>query len=272
MDFKNIPLDIIVVHILPKIDIIDFQILFKKSILLNDHKFINDYLLPTYLHICINNILYHNEIKQVYHNEIIIYIIKTFEYNNLIKFLNSIKFSYEEIDIWYEIIKKNDINILDYFIQKCNHCCSLNIFHVIINTNNIEIMNKLIKNNKIYPVLEHCLLILINENKIMWNYILYLILQNNDFKNKIYDEVYTYISQIQIDTTIYDDTCQYFYELSHTLFINNKKSIWLNKQLYIFQEILKHPTIFEAIHNYVIIIDDETNYLDIEDEIDDYDY
>lgn len=278
----DISFDIVLKDILPKIDLINLNRLFDLCLLSNNHKFINDYLISSYVFIDLNS-----SENNLYRNKIILYIINNLEYYELVNFINSINFPivYDELSsidkLWYLIIKRNDINILNYFIKDCNYC-KWEAFNVAIELYNEEIMINMIKNDY-YPTFENCLLILLNNQIVIWDYIVYKLKYNIEY---MYNEVCEYILEIKSDINIYnyDKVSQYLYDISHILYMKNKNYIWLKEQLLIFEYMFcdnkcnllsdipidrKRINILENISNYVIIID---NRDEIDDEINDYDY
>lgn len=273
---SDIPPNIVIRHILSKIDINNFHRLFDSSILLNNYTFIADYLLPTYLFIKIDNSNTNVNDDIIFRNKIIIYIIENFNYYNFISFINTIELPiiYEELynidNIWNIIIKRNDINILNYFIKECDDC-KWEVFNAASLLNNQEIMIEIIQNNYYYPTFENYLLILINNQVKVWNYIIYNLINNIEYKKYLYNEVYEYIILIKNDINIYDNICQYLYSISNLLYSKNINNNWIKEQLYIFENILECSSLVENISNYIIIIDIQEE-INIDEEIDDYDY
>lgn len=260
----NIPSELIWAHILPQLDINSYLDLFRKARDDNDHNFILNYIIQSYKFIYPDDIIDSCE-NSVLMEEIVLYSIKYLTEIDLFDLINTINFPYlciwPSIDTskyWNAIIKRNNINILQFFIC-CQNCAWDALFSAIDNNN--ENLIKFIINNgyKECMFFRHYLKIIILCNDSLWNYLLDL-LKDELFRLNTFNEANIYNNFIynsllvndvnDINNIINISYDEIYYDLSIAIKPNNKHAKKIKKKLRRLQKILKCPGLVNIIASY----------------------
>lgn len=267
---ENIPKELIWAHILPKLDIHNYLSLFRKALNDKDHNFIKNYIIQSYKFIEFDNF--------VLAEEIVLYSIKYLEENDMINFINIIEFPYlcksvNTSKYWNEIIKRNNINILQFFIC-CNNSAWDALFSAIDHNNENFIKFIIDSGFKDCMFFRHYLKIVLVCSDSLWNYLLDL-LKDESYRLNTFHEANIYSGYIynsllvnNINNISYDEI---YYDLSLAIKPNNKHAKKIKKKLKRLQKILKLPGLVNIILSYFDkICDIEFNLYDDNEEYTDY--
>jgi len=276
---ENIPNEIVWAHILPKLDIHSYLSLFRKALNDEDHSFIKNYIIQSYKFIDPITTLDSFE-NFVLMEEIVLYSIKYLKEKDLINFINIIDFPYlciwqsvNTTKYWNEIIKRNNINILQFFIC-CNNCAWDALFAAIDYNHEKSIKFIIDKGFKDCMFFRHYLKIILVCSDSLWNYLLDL-LKDESYRLKTFHEANIYSGYIynsllvnDINSISYDEI---YYDLSVAIKPNNKHAKKIKKKLRRLQKKLKLSGLVNIISSYFDkICDIEFNSYDDNEEYTDY--